>query len=901
MSEADVKSRLRPFGFFFEKSLTDLIKGIRANRDPEAQLRFLQDAIAECRKEVKSRDMDVKTMAVLKLSYLEMYGFDMGWANFHVLEVMSSQKFQQKRVGYLAAIQSFKNDNDVLMLTTNLLKKDINSGKPVEVGVALSGISNVVTPALATDVVEDTIKMLNHSKPYIRKKAVLAMYKIFLKYPEALRTHLPRIFEKLDDPDDSVITATVTVICELSKKTPKMLVSLAPHFYNMLKSSSNNWMLIRLLKLFSNLTAVEPRLKGKLLNPVLELMAKTKASSLVFECVNCLVTGNMIDEDDYQVANLCLEELVQFFKEDDSNLRYVGLLAFLKIGKINPRFITKYSDYILQFLEDDDVTIREKSLELVSGIANEDNCFDIVKKLMVQLVPEDETPDDNIVPRLSTTGPVLSDGYKTNIVHKILQISSQDNYTNIPSFEWYLAVISDLLDLSIINSLDTGENLGEQLRDIAVRVPSVRKDVISTAIKILNGEEVLLKLPRVLKHVIWLTGEYSEYVKTGDVLIQCILIREDRLLQLEPDVLSLYIPAIVKIYNSYVNKDPTYWDVQKSEQITTLTSKIIRFFEKLSNSKHFEIQERSVEFLEFLKLINESIQQHDLNASEPPLFLTSALPSLFDAWELNPISQGSQRRLSPPEFDIDSPIHEDAFDNLDHDTEEEDFEDFEEQLYEDQGNYLEEHTEDVGAHSYASDEVSASKKKERMERLKDDPYYLQSNEAHLISPRLTGASSTTPRSVTPTVEVEDAPKPRRKKNVVILTEEFIGHAGHNDSDAESMRSGRAESTKSSKSSKARKRNILLDSSNLERFDFDKTDVGADEEVDGAAEVAKLRQQLEQHTKKEEPEAEQEEVIVIRKKKKKEKKVDENGNPVEKKKKKKKKVKKEEEGPVDETA
>ena len=52
-----------------------------------------------------------------------MLGYDMSWASFHVIEVMSSAKFPQKQTGYLAAIQSFRQDTDVLMLTTNLLKK----------------------------------------------------------------------------------------------------------------------------------------------------------------------------------------------------------------------------------------------------------------------------------------------------------------------------------------------------------------------------------------------------------------------------------------------------------------------------------------------------------------------------------------------------------------------------------------------------------------------------------------------------------------------------------------------------------------------------------------------------------------------------------------------------------
>jgi AP-3 complex subunit delta-1 len=52
-----------------------------------------------------------------------MVGHDMSWASFHVLEVMSSQKYHQKRAGYLAAVQSFRPDTDVLMMATNLLKK----------------------------------------------------------------------------------------------------------------------------------------------------------------------------------------------------------------------------------------------------------------------------------------------------------------------------------------------------------------------------------------------------------------------------------------------------------------------------------------------------------------------------------------------------------------------------------------------------------------------------------------------------------------------------------------------------------------------------------------------------------------------------------------------------------
>ena len=120
----------------FEKSLYDLIRGLRHHKGNERE--YILSSIRECRTEIKSSDMgeplklmfvtltivvDLKATALLKLIYLEMFGHDMSWASFNVLEVMSSPKYSHKRVGYLGAVQSFRPDTEVLMLATNMLKK----------------------------------------------------------------------------------------------------------------------------------------------------------------------------------------------------------------------------------------------------------------------------------------------------------------------------------------------------------------------------------------------------------------------------------------------------------------------------------------------------------------------------------------------------------------------------------------------------------------------------------------------------------------------------------------------------------------------------------------------------------------------------------------------------------
>ncbi|GAV26777.1 hypothetical protein PMKS-000233 [Pichia membranifaciens] len=554
----DMRERLRPFGISFEKSLEDLIRGIRStSSDPEKAAIFLDKAIQECKAELKTSDLELKSTAILKLAYLEMYGFDMSWCSFNILEVMASPKFQHKRIGYLAAIQILQrqNNDDALMLMTNLLKKDLNSVHYIETSLAISGIAAVVSKDLALDIVDDMAKMLSHSKPLIRKKAVLAMFKIFLKNPEALRAYYDRIVEKLEDPDGAVVSATVNVICELAHMNPSNYIDLAPRLYAMLKESNNNWMVIRLLKLFSSLSLTEPRLKYKLLPEIKSLMLSTKALSLTYECINAILNGNMLSSDDIETAHLIVEKLLIFFESNDQNLRYVGLLAFIKTCKIHQKLIKKHDKIILTSIYDNDLTIRETSLDIVNSLVSEQNIVAIVTRLTVQLLPykeqqehldeinrkllsmeneregeleedgEDEDYEKNSYNLIGSSQQpiVVSDKYKFLLINKIIEICSMNNYENIPNFKWYLGVLHDILKLNVDNKVSNVDSIiSQQLVDIGVRVPSVRPKLVDMCLELCHipgsSDEKVLMFKNGLSNCIWIVGEYyDEYIQDADV------------------------------------------------------------------------------------------------------------------------------------------------------------------------------------------------------------------------------------------------------------------------------------------------------------------------------------------------------------------------------------------------
>lgn len=265
----------------FDKNLADLIRGIRNNKENES--RYIGACIEDIKSELRQDSNFVKANAIEKLAYLQMLGYDISWASFNIIEVMASTKFNEKRIGYFSATQAFNDETDVLMLTTNLIRKDLQSSNIYDVGVALSGLSCFVTTDLAQDLEKDVINLLSSSRPYVRKKALLLLFKMFLKYPDTLRTMFPKLKERLEDQDPGVQSAAVNVVCELARKNPRNYLPLQNVFFKLLNTSSNNWMLIKIIKLFGSLVPFEPKLGRRLLEPLTSLINSTSAMSLLYE------------------------------------------------------------------------------------------------------------------------------------------------------------------------------------------------------------------------------------------------------------------------------------------------------------------------------------------------------------------------------------------------------------------------------------------------------------------------------------------------------------------------------------------------------------------------------------------------------------------------------------------
>uniref|UniRef100_A0A0N4ZAI7 AP-3 complex subunit delta n=1 Tax=Parastrongyloides trichosuri TaxID=131310 RepID=A0A0N4ZAI7_PARTI len=583
--------------------------------------------IEEIKQELKHPDTFVKANAIEKVAYLQMLGYDISWAAFNIVEVMASRSFCIKRIGYLAATQCFREHSDVLMLATNMIRKDLQSSNMYHVGVALSGLSCFVTPDLARDLAADVVNLLSSSRPYIRKKAVLLLFKLFLKYPESLRPTFPVLKERLEDDDTGVQSAAVNVICELARKNPKNYISLAPVFFKLMTTSSNNWMLIKIIKLFGSLVPIEPRLGKKLLEPLTNLILSTSAMSLLYECINTviavLISISSGGPGDYTASiQLCVQKLGILIDDSDQNLKYLGLLAMGKILRTYPRAVQAHKDIVLRCLDDKDESIRLRALDLLYGMVSKKNIVEIVKKLMEHVDQAEGS------------------FYRNELLSRIISICSYNNYQYISNFEWYISV---LVELTKVEGADHGKLIAEQIQDVSVRVQSIRHFSVSQmALLVENGALLLAgsnqqknNISEVLYAAAWICGEYSSHVRDPLSVIESML--KTKISLMPGHILSVYIQNIGKLYAMLIEK---YEKEDDWDSIESMDNLMLSKLPEFQISDHLEAQERACNLYELVKFVEGKHNEKEK--------MGESLISLYEG-ELNPVAPKAQRKVPIPE------------------------------------------------------------------------------------------------------------------------------------------------------------------------------------------------------------------------------------------------------------
>ncbi|XP_021658620.2 AP-3 complex subunit delta [Hevea brasiliensis] len=529
----------------FQRTLDDIIKGLRHQQAGESA--FISKVVEEIRREIKSTDLHTKSIALQKLTYLNsIYFIDMSWAAFHAIECISSPNFSHKKVGYLAISMSFNESTSVILLITNQLRKDLKSNNEFEVSLALDCLSRIGTADLCRDLTPEVFTLLSSSKVFVRKKAIGVVLRVFGKYPDAVRVCFKRLVECLDGTDPQIVSAVVGVFCELASKDPRSYLPLAPEFYRILVDSRNNWVLIKVLKIFAKLAPLEPRLAKRVVEPICEHMRRTGAKSLMFECIRTVVTSFT----DYESAvKLSVAKIRDFLVDDDPNLKYLGLHALSIIAPNHLWAVLENKEVVIKSLSDDDPNVKLESLRLVVAMVSESNVVEICRVLVNYSLKSD--PE-----------------FCNEILGSILSKCCQNVYEIIVDFDWYVSLLGEM---SRIPHCQKGEEIENQLIDIGMRVKDVRPELVRVGRDLLIDPALLGNsfLHRILSAAAWVCGEYVEFSRKPVELVEALL--QPRTSLLPPSIRTVYIQSAFKILifclHSYLLQRENIADDMASEML----------------------------------------------------------------------------------------------------------------------------------------------------------------------------------------------------------------------------------------------------------------------------------------------------------------------------------------------
>ncbi|VDN38659.1 unnamed protein product [Gongylonema pulchrum] len=210
------------------RGLAVFISDIRNCKSKEAELKRINRELANIRSKFKGDKMIdgyQKKKYVCKLLFIFLLGNDIDFGHMEATNLLSSNKYTEKQIGYLFISVLINNNSDLIKLIIQSIKNDLQSRNPVHVNLALQCISNIGSKDMAEAFAPDLPKLLvsGDTIDFVKQSAALCLLKLFRTCPDVLppSEFSSRIVHLLNDQHLGVVTSAASLIEALSKKWPE--------------------------------------------------------------------------------------------------------------------------------------------------------------------------------------------------------------------------------------------------------------------------------------------------------------------------------------------------------------------------------------------------------------------------------------------------------------------------------------------------------------------------------------------------------------------------------------------------------------------------------------------------------------------------------------------------------
>jgi len=345
---------------------------------------------------------------------------------------------------------------------------------------------------------------------------------------------------------------------------------------------------------------VAQKLAQRLVQPVAEILETAASASVILEVIRLICDGPLKSPHLIQSAANRAQE---FIKNQDPNLRYLGLTSMTRLMKIDAKVIASHGEIITSCLESDDPTCVVIAMDLISSIAARKNIGEYTLSLLEQI-------------RSRQPGFV-----RDALVSRVISMCSYNDYERVTDFEWYINILFEIHGMGIVST-----ELAKQILTIGLRVESVRSVIVEEVIQIM--EDPTGSDPDFIETAAFILGEYA----TDCSQHAFELLLSQKIANVAASAQAACIQNAFKLYAK----------TQDVEKFKENGEYLLEHLKPYVTSRYTEVQERASMFTALVSLMQNE---------------TSCNFASFYASPLKAVASTAQSQLKIPQsLDLSSPI-----------------------------------------------------------------------------------------------------------------------------------------------------------------------------------------------------------------------------------------------------
>uniref|UniRef100_A0A8D0ATQ2 AP-2 complex subunit alpha n=1 Tax=Sander lucioperca TaxID=283035 RepID=A0A8D0ATQ2_SANLU len=574
------------------RGLAVFISDIRNCKSKEAEVKRINKELANIRSKFKgdkALDGYSKKKYVCKLLFIFLLGHDIDFGHMEAVNLLSSNKYTEKQIGYLFISVLVNSNSDLISLINNGIKNDLASRNPTFMNLALHCIANVGSREMAEAFASQipSILVAGDTMDSVKQSAALCLLRLNRTSPDLvpMGEWTARVVHLLNDQHLGVVTAAASLITTLAQKSPedfKTSISLAVARLSRIVTSASidlqdytyyfvaaPWLSVKLLRLLqcypppedaalrSRLTECLETILNKAQEPPKskKVQHSNAKNAVLFEAIALIIHH---DSEPTLLVRAC-NQLGQFLQHRETNLRYLALesMCTLASSEFSHEAVKTHIDTVINALKTErDVSVRQRAVDLLYAMCDRSNAKQIVAEMLSYLENADYSIREEMVLKVA----ILAEKYAVD-------------------YTWYVDTILNLIRIA-------GDYVSEEVWYRVIQIVINQDDVQGYAAKTVFEA---LQAPACHENLVkvggYILGEFGNLI-AGDSrsspLVQFNLLHSKFHLCSVP-TRALLLSAYIKFINLFPEVKATIQDVLRSDS-------------QLRNAD-VELQQRAIEYL----------------------------------------------------------------------------------------------------------------------------------------------------------------------------------------------------------------------------------------------------------------------------------------------------------------